>query len=198
LWFAELNTTCVKERQAEINSLDIRVVTGDQSDQATLQRWVNETGGNFDVIIDDGGHTNTQIYNSFNYLWPTIKPGGIYFIEDLQVARFSGYIQKRSIVMPDVIHSWLESLLAAPARTAMRTSRNVSQDAHALIYNKIEEGKPFHPRFKLPPGVKFIDCMHEMCALVKCTEDDINCPDGYYFQSRSRSGVLGFLRRIIP
>jgi hypothetical protein len=45
--------------------MNIQVVTGDQADNKTLDSWVATTGGDFDVIIDDGGHTMPQIYWSF-------------------------------------------------------------------------------------------------------------------------------------
>ena len=43
-----------------------------------------ETGGIFDVIVDDGGHTRKQQVNSLIGLWPYVrKNGGIYVIEDI-------------------------------------------------------------------------------------------------------------------
>jgi hypothetical protein len=37
----------------------------------------------FDVIIDDGDHTNSSQEATFRNLWPRVKPGGYYFIEDV-------------------------------------------------------------------------------------------------------------------
>ena len=48
-----------------------------------LNRVMCKTGGNFDVIIDDGGHTPTQQITSFTTLFPHVKSGGLYIIEDL-------------------------------------------------------------------------------------------------------------------
>ena len=39
--------------------------------------------GLLDVVIDDGSHVNTLTLTSFEMLWPHIRPGGIYIIEDL-------------------------------------------------------------------------------------------------------------------
>jgi hypothetical protein len=36
-------------------------LVGDQSDTETLHNWIRDSGGSFDVIIDDGGHTNMQM-----------------------------------------------------------------------------------------------------------------------------------------
>jgi ubiquinone/menaquinone biosynthesis C-methylase UbiE len=37
----------------------------------------------FDYIIDDGSHTLADQLTSFEVWWPSIKPGGKYFIEDI-------------------------------------------------------------------------------------------------------------------
>lgn len=88
----EYDAKCVLSHQANLTRLGIQVVTGDQSDIPTLHKWINQTGGNFDVIIDDGGHANHQIYNSFHLLFfKALKPGGAYFIEDLQVTRWPAW-----------------------------------------------------------------------------------------------------------
>lgn len=56
---------------------------GDQSNIDDLNRFKTEHGDNFDMIIDDGGHTMEQMQVSLNYLWDSVKSGGIYVIEDL-------------------------------------------------------------------------------------------------------------------
>ena len=57
----------------------------DQLDIPALQRFSSEKGP-FDVILDDGGHTMTQQISSFLALFPSVKPGGLYVIEDLHTS----------------------------------------------------------------------------------------------------------------
>jgi hypothetical protein len=64
----------------------LNILVGDQGNPEVLDELIEKSGGDFDVIIDDGGHTNCQIWTSLEKLWPTIKRGGSYFIEDMQVA----------------------------------------------------------------------------------------------------------------
>lgn len=78
---------------AEITGLDIldlkhmtedriNVVQGDQKDCALLTR-TNGKYGPFDIIIDDGSHHNDDMKATFECLFPLLKPGGIYVIEDI-------------------------------------------------------------------------------------------------------------------
>jgi len=59
----------------------ITVWTGNQADTAFLQDVV--AGGDFDIIIDDGSHNAADVRASFEFLWPHVRPGGWYVIEDL-------------------------------------------------------------------------------------------------------------------
>lgn len=56
-----------------------------------LVAFAEKTGGQFDIIIDDGGHTMLQQINSFYALFPYIKSGGIYVIEDLHTSYWKGW-----------------------------------------------------------------------------------------------------------
>ena len=68
--------------------------TGDQSNITDLERAITSSGGNFDIIIDDGGHTMKQQIVSVEYLFPNaLKPGGIYIIEDLHTSILRGQFQ---------------------------------------------------------------------------------------------------------
>lgn len=75
----------------------IEVVTGDQSSEIDLA-YVWEKSGDFDVIIDDGSHINELTLASFKYLWPRLKSGGIYIIEDLG--------QSYGLTLTDVFGKW--------------------------------------------------------------------------------------------
>jgi hypothetical protein len=106
LWGADYDTTCVENAKSQGLLNGIHVLTGNQGDPETVQQWVLETSGSFDVIIDDGSHQNRDIKTSFDILWPTIKPGGFYFIEDLQVGRFTP-----GDAIADVIECWIDQLV---------------------------------------------------------------------------------------
>lgn len=66
-----------------------KVFIGDQADKAFLAQVVAETGPP-DVVIDDGGHTSSQLINSFEALYPTMKRPGVYFVEDTETQIWGG------------------------------------------------------------------------------------------------------------
>ena len=63
----------------------IKIYQGSQVDPDVLSRIVDENGS-FDLIIDDGSHVNNHIITTFQYLFPKLKKGGIYVIEDIQTS----------------------------------------------------------------------------------------------------------------
>ncbi len=58
----------------------------DQSNVEQLTHFINKTGGQFDIILDDGGHTMIQQLTSFKTLFPHLMKGGLYIIEDLHTS----------------------------------------------------------------------------------------------------------------
>lgn len=58
---------------------------GEQEDTAFLWEIANAYR-EFDIIIDDGSHKWSDQQISFEFLWPYVKSGGMYIIEDLHVS----------------------------------------------------------------------------------------------------------------
>jgi SAM-dependent methyltransferase len=67
-------------RVAESDRVKLR--QGDTLDPEFLASLVAEFG-TFDVVIDDGAHLVGHHRAAFDALWPAVKPGGLYIIEDL-------------------------------------------------------------------------------------------------------------------
>lgn len=68
----------------DIKIKDIPCLKADACSKPQMQQIARETGP-FDVIIDDGGHRPYEIYCAFKTLWPALKEGGVYCIEDVHV-----------------------------------------------------------------------------------------------------------------
>lgn len=54
-----------------------------QDDETNLKCFAAMCGGEFDIVLDDGSHTNVGIITTFGALWSCVRPGGLYCIEDL-------------------------------------------------------------------------------------------------------------------
>lgn len=157
IWMADYDAACVKAYSQNLTALGVRVVTGDQADLGVLQSWVATTGGGFDVIIDDGGHTNMQMYNSFMVLFlHALNPGGVYIIEDMQLARAPAAVDgDKQHIMIEVVKDWMEALVLDPGDDGV--------------------GDLFKLKFGLPPTLKTIDCSRACCAFTKCLKSDKRC-----------------------
>ena len=47
--------------------------------------------GTIDVIIDDGSHINEHVIETFKFLFPKLKDGGIYIVEDTQTSYWTDF-----------------------------------------------------------------------------------------------------------
>jgi predicted O-methyltransferase YrrM len=54
----------------------------DQSSRADLERFAATIQEPFDYILDDGSHLMKDQQQTLAVLWPLLRPGGIYFMED--------------------------------------------------------------------------------------------------------------------
>ena len=68
----------------------ITTLQADQSDPDALLRTVIECPA-FDLVVDDGSHVGSHIISTFGVLFPLVKPGGYYAIEDLETAYQQSY-----------------------------------------------------------------------------------------------------------
>lgn len=66
---------------AKYPAIDIRI-----GDAAAMK--FDET---FDVVVDDGSHISKEIVDNWNNLWPRLRPGGYYIIEDLRCTHDPSY-----------------------------------------------------------------------------------------------------------
>lgn len=122
---------------------------GDQSSVPFLHHVGAEVTADrlVDIIVDDGGHTMDQQTTSLQELWPYLRPGGVYFAEDLQTSFMDKYggdstrtnLNKKTFIR--WIHELVDDIMASP------------------------EGIP--PKNAWSSEIASIDCMAEMCVLTK-------------------------------
>lgn len=133
--FIDINPAC---KALEIAGTEIRI--GDQRDVAFLAAVANESGP-FDLIVDDGGHRMDEQKVSFQTLWPHLKDGGLYIVEDTHTSYWpgfgGGFRAPESFVefakdLVDRMHSW---------------------------YTDDDAGFPLHPMARELAGVQFYDSL---------------------------------------
>jgi demethylmacrocin O-methyltransferase len=74
----------------------IHIEQGDQRDPDFLNR-ISGLYGPFDIVIDDGSHINEDIQKSFDCLFPLLKPGGLYIVEDLHACYWDSHGGKNPV-----------------------------------------------------------------------------------------------------
>jgi hypothetical protein len=60
-----------------------KIIRGDMGSHEDLDRLVEESGGQFDIIIEDASHASHHQQIALARLFPALRPGGLYIIEDL-------------------------------------------------------------------------------------------------------------------
>lgn len=78
---------------SHLNTKRIKCFMADQSNRDDLEKVAKSIGEDLEIIIDDGGHYMGQQQISFGVMFKYLKPGGIYFIEDLHTSYwpYNGY-----------------------------------------------------------------------------------------------------------
>lgn len=83
----DINPKC---QNIEFGSDKIDLVLGDVKQVNTLEH-IQAIASEFDIIIDDGSHTSFDIIATFVRLFPLLKDGGLYIIEDLHCSYWAGW-----------------------------------------------------------------------------------------------------------
>ena len=157
IWEAEYDAKCVQQTRAKMDALGINTLVGDQGNRTDLKRWLTESGGHFDAIIDDGSHRNGDIMTSFEMLWPALVPGGVYFIEDLitgRPARWDNTGGERVVI--DILQAWSQHLQVGPFAGLKQHVSAENTFARRLM-----------SKFPIPKNVAFVFCQYSACAVGK-------------------------------
>jgi hypothetical protein len=81
----------LKETYLKDAGARIKVVVGDQGSPEFLSRFAAEIDPL--IIVDDGSHIWEHQINTFRALFGVLRPGGFYFLEDIQTSFGAKYIE---------------------------------------------------------------------------------------------------------
>ncbi len=136
---AEIVGVDVDEKCKQYEGGNIKVVIGDQASVKFL-----ETLGNFDIIIDDGGHYMTQQQVSLKTLMLQLNKGGLYVIEDLHTSYWKQF--------QDIEHTTVEELKGLVDDLHQYADESSRCEAKKGLRNKYDiKGMSFYP------GIVFIE-----------------------------------------
>ena len=143
-----------------------------QANASTLRRWVSESGGHFHAIIDDGSHFNTHILTTFNELWPSVLPGGFYFVEDLQLGRHRAWDDSRGVaIFSDVVQSWIDQKLirysGGPHANWFEAKWDTGFHKNFVPHEANTRAAAARAQYPLPANVSFVFCQEEACVIGK-------------------------------
>lgn len=84
----DINPDCLKLQQHFGDNVTIEL-----GDQADVEYWndFKERYGEFDIILDDGGHTMNQQIVSFDCMYDHVKEDGVYMVEDTHTSYFNNF-----------------------------------------------------------------------------------------------------------
>ena len=79
----------IHEKRADLGRR-VRVVQADQNDPADLRR-ILVAHGVPNIVIDDGSHVGAHVRTSFDTIFPLLRRGSIYVIEDMHTSYWPDY-----------------------------------------------------------------------------------------------------------
>jgi hypothetical protein len=122
---------------------------GDQGSRSDLQKFIDTYGGDFDIIIDDGGHAMDHQQISFGFLSQYLKPTGMYVIEDLITS------------LPHMVKGG-DPKAANPNAVPGQPGYNWKKDLHSLnttltMLNTFRKTKKIESEYILPDEKEYIE-----------------------------------------
>jgi len=142
--FIEYDAVCAKAWE----KLDprVHVYTGDQANRTFLHEFIEKSGGQFDYIIDDGGHFMHQQITSLEVLFLlALKREGIYFLEDLLTSFIPFYGGGENVTY-----------------TAVNYIKDILSD---MMTRKVDYALTHYvSKVPLSRNISRIECVDELCA----------------------------------
>ena len=84
----DIDSRCKKYEDVENN---IFIEIGNATDRNFVEQ-ITKKYGSFDIILDDGSHTNKDVIKSFELLFPLLNDNGLYIVEDTICYKSKGHI----------------------------------------------------------------------------------------------------------
>lgn len=111
----------------------IKIFQGSQADLDVLKR-VEKEAGPFDIIIDDGSHLNEHVPVTFKALFPGLKEGGLYFVEDTQTSYWPDFGGNPDPTAKGTMMTYFKDLCDAVNSSEYKGSGVLEQSIYAMHF----------------------------------------------------------------
>lgn len=136
----------------DLEGIDVEQVQGDQNDPNLIES-VALAYGPFDVIIDDASHISSVTIKSFQQLYPHLRSGGLYVIEDLQTSYdVTNYGKREAAANPD----WKPD--DGYRQTAMQFCKRLADEVNRTL---------FPPVYRLGYELESVQFFPNICFITK-------------------------------
>lgn len=108
------------------------LLEGDVTDRAFMDGVVKEHG-RWDIIIDDGGHHTGQKLAAIAALWPSLRPGGFYVIEDGHVDYADAWTNEGTHRFNPIVFDWIDVVVNERGRLMMGRRLGMDSGTGSII-----------------------------------------------------------------
>ncbi len=129
---------------------DTKIFIGDQADRKFLRKIRKEIGP-IDILIEDGGHAMNQQIATFEEMYPAIKDGGVFLIEDLHTSYWKeyggGYKRKGTFIeytknLIDQLNAWHSKERKLKVDDYTKTIKGIHVYDSVVVFDKGTVVKP--------------------------------------------------------
>jgi len=138
----------------------IAVRIGSQSDTSFLTEVIREFGVP-DIVLDDGSHEMTDVLETFSFLYPQMRSGSVYFVEDMHASyweEFGGglrmpgtFVEHAKNLVDELNAEWTRGALEPSEFT--RSTLSISFFDSCVVFDKGRTSAKNAPKMggKVPP-----------------------------------------------
>lgn len=158
----------IDPKNKEYEQERLQIFIGSQHDPEIHKAVVDAAGGSLDIIIDDGSHVNSLTLASFEGLFPHLKSGGWYVIEDTGATYLDlESCQVRQKAAANIGGWWGMHLL--PDVSYVNNRRDMTDFFEEQLFRlDLGENKRWKKHFRLnPPSITEMHFYRGMCWMKK-------------------------------
>jgi hypothetical protein len=119
--------------KTQYDSDKIKTFMLNQENRGDISTFLSKNNIEYDIILDDGGHTMRQQQISFGMFFKNVKSGGLYILEDLHTSRLDNF---GTIFKTDLITSL--DMLYNLKYTNNLVSNHITDDEKRYIEENVE------------------------------------------------------------